>query len=96
MNGERSMTFRIYSQESGGTPKWSETQTVQVTNGVFTTLLGSVNSIPANVFSDEDAWLEVEVAGQILAGRQRLVSVAYTFFIDSVRVCANFTMLDRI
>ncbi|MFC1683689.1 hypothetical protein ACFL0G_05755, partial [Candidatus Zixiibacteriota bacterium] len=40
------MTFSIYSDSTGGTQVWTETQSaVGVNNGVFNVLLGRVNAI---------------------------------------------------
>ncbi len=57
---------------------WSETQTVQITDGKYTAMLGSESSsgIPADLFSADSAhWLGVEVNGR--EQRFLLVSVPY-------------------
>ena len=46
-DGDYDILFKLYTVESGGTPVWSETQTLEVTNGVYSVLLGAVN--PLNV-----------------------------------------------
>ena len=47
------MTFRLYSAASGGTPLWEETWTgpnsVQVSDGLFNVMLGSLSAIPQAV-----------------------------------------------
>lgn len=79
VSGTKSMTFKIWSAESGGNFLWEETQNnVLVTNGIFNVLLGSVNSIPTSVFEGSSVWLETIVAGTSL-GRQKIVSVGYAF-----------------
>ena len=42
------VTFNIYAAASGGTPLWGESQTVTVSQGYFTVLLGAGNAIPAS------------------------------------------------
>lgn len=61
LNGNYSLTFRIYSASSGGTAIWSETQSsVSVTSGRFNTQLGSVTAL--NLDFSQDYWLSVQVA----------------------------------
>jgi len=90
-DGNYSMTFNIYDAETGGTLIWSETQTVSVSGGLFNVLLGSVTSLSAPVFDGTDRWLEVEVAGEILTPRQRIVSVGYAI---QAQEAANADTLD--
>lgn len=90
-DGNYSMAFKIYDAETGGTLIWSETQTVSVSGGLFNVLLGSVTSLSAPVFDGTDRWLEVEVAGEILTPRQRIVSVGYAI---QAQEAANADTLD--
>ena len=52
------MVFRLYSQASGGTPLWEEQWTgsngVQVSDGLFNVMLGSLNPIPQAVITGHD------------------------------------------
>ena len=50
LNEVYQMTFGIYDSTADGTKLWSETQIVHVRGGLFNVLLGSVNSIPIDVF----------------------------------------------
>ncbi|MFZ1754037.1 MAG: hypothetical protein WAU10_09845 [Caldilineaceae bacterium] len=49
------MTFRLYNAATGGTPLWSEDWTgpngVQVSDGLFNVMLGSLTAIPQNVIT---------------------------------------------
>jgi hypothetical protein len=79
-NGEFSMVFSIYSDSTGGDLLWNETQdSVQVTRGLFSVLLGSVNPIPDSIFKEPNRWLEVEVEGSLLLPRRQIVTVGYAF-----------------
>ena len=79
-NGEFTMQFSIHSDSTGGDLLWNETQdSVLVTRGLFSVLLGSVNAIPASIFEEPNRWLEVEVDGSLLLPRRQIVSVAYAF-----------------
>ncbi len=45
------MVFSLYDAPAAATPLWSETQSVTVTNGIFSVRLGSVTPFPANLFT---------------------------------------------
>ncbi len=78
--GTVTMQFNIYSTETGGTALWSETQTVTVTGGIFSVILGSVNPIPYSVFSASERYLGVKVGNDPeMTPRKKLVSVGYSF-----------------
>ena len=47
-DGKYSLTFKLYTQESGGTPVWRETQDdIEVIGGVYSALLGEANPLTA-------------------------------------------------
>jgi hypothetical protein len=74
------MDFAIYDDPSAGSLLWSESQDVEVVDGVFNILLGSTNPIPDNVFTTgTDRWLQVTVEGEIMAPRTRVAAVAYAY-----------------
>ncbi len=73
------MTFKIYAEETGGTELWSETHpAVQVSEGLFSVLLGSLFPIPGGLLDGSTRWLQTEVDAEILVPRKPLVSVAYS------------------
>jgi len=45
-NGTVSMAFKLFNVASGGSPLYTEQQTVNVTNGVFNVLIGSATALP--------------------------------------------------
>ena len=49
-DGTYSLVFTIWDAPTGGTQKWSETQSVSILNGIFSAYLGSVNPIDEDVF----------------------------------------------
>jgi len=80
LNGSYPMTFTLYSEPTGGTPLWTETQTVPVTRGVFSVLLGNAASISSTVFDGSDRWLGVKVGSDSeMVPRRRVVSVGYAY-----------------
>ena len=78
-DGNYQMTFRLYQQETGGTPFWTEAQTVMVRGGLFSALLGAVT--PINSIPDAGTvWLGLQVGiTPELAPRLRIVSSAYSY-----------------
>ena len=79
------MTFRIYNVESGGTAIWSETQNVTVSNGTFNVKLGSVESLPFNMFLNDAVYLGIQVgADPEMMPRQQFTSGAFTYKTETV------------
>jgi hypothetical protein len=60
-NGQYDITFRLYTTDAGGTAIWSETQTVTVTGGVYSVLLGAVN--PLTVPFDQPYYVGLTIPG---------------------------------
>jgi hypothetical protein len=74
-----SFTFRFYTSESGGTPIWSETQSLSVQKGLFSAILGSVTPFGPGVTFDQQYWMSVEVAPDPeLSPRIPLTAVGYS------------------
>jgi hypothetical protein len=86
-DGTYQMTFSIYENATGGSALWSETRTVQVTDGRFSILLGNVTPIPPDVFlNGSERWLGVQVESDAeMTPRQRLASVAYAYVAEYTR-----------
>jgi len=73
-----SIVFSIYSQASEGTALWTETHTVAVTDGVFSSTLGKGNTIALPF--DTPYYLGIKVGSDNeMTPRQALTSVAYAF-----------------
>jgi hypothetical protein len=70
LNGKVNVKFSIYSEPTGGSPLWQETQSVQFSDGQYSIFLGlgSETGIPAELFrSGEACWLGVRA---LLDGEQ--------------------------
>lgn len=75
VNETLSMIFEIY--DGSGNSKWGpETQSVNVSNGLFHVLLGSVEPIPTTILGG-DSYLDISVNGESLLPRERLTSVLH-------------------
>jgi trimeric autotransporter adhesin len=81
LNGVVGATFALYSEQTGGSPLWLETQNVQADkNGHYTVWVGSTKSdgLPISLFVSEQAqWLGVQPSGQNEQPRVLLLSVPY-------------------
>lgn len=72
------MQFSIWDALVGGGLLWQETQSVQVTGGLFNTMLGQVTPIPPTVFAGSaERYLEVRVSGESLTPRQRIAATPF-------------------
>ncbi len=81
LSGTVNVTFRLYKEQEGGEPLWTETQTVEADkSGNYSVMLGSGSSdgLPSDIFAAGDArWLAVEAEGQTEQTRVLLLSVPY-------------------
>jgi trimeric autotransporter adhesin len=79
--GPVDVTLALYTDESGGSPLWFETQTVQASSlGHYTVLLGAMTpaGVPMELFAAGEArWLGVQVSNLPEQSRVLLVSVPY-------------------
>ena len=78
-DGEYDLTFKIYGSISGSDSLWWEHHTdVNVTNGLFNVLLGSISSLSSSVFEDSVRYLGIKVGTDPeLTPRTRLTSVPF-------------------
>ncbi len=81
ISGPADVTFSLYTGQEGGTPLWSESQTVNAdAAGQYTALLGEMTTagVPMQLFASGQArWLGVMVRGLPEQPRILLVSVPY-------------------
>ena len=81
VNGTLQMVFSIYNVSSGGSPLWTETHSVTVSQGVYSVILGE-GSTPnlINLPFDTTYYLGVQVgADPEMTPRKILTSVGYAF-----------------
>ncbi len=81
ITGMAGATFAIYSEESGGSPLWLETQNIQADGkGNYTVQLGATkpDGLPLDLFTSGEArWLGVAINGGQEQPRVLLLSVPY-------------------
>jgi hypothetical protein len=74
IDGPVNITFSIYDIDTGGSPLWSSTRTVDVANGVYSVILGASNSL--HLPFDVQYWLGIEIESDgEMTPRQQLSSV---------------------
>lgn len=77
-DGTYSVTFKIYSSPSSGSPHWSETNNVTTTNGLFSVILGTVTPIPDMAVSDSGRYMALQLgANPEMTPRTHLTSVPF-------------------
>jgi hypothetical protein len=81
LNDTVQMTFTIYADAFGTVWEWDETQTeVEVKEGIFNVLLGSVNPLPASIFDGSAKYLGVQVESDPeMSPLKPMVTTAYAF-----------------
>lgn len=82
-NGTFNITFKLYDVATGGTPIWTQLDTITTSRGVFSTTLGK-SPFDASLLFDKQYWLGIQVTGEAeLTPRVALTSVGYS--LSSVR-----------
>lgn len=75
-NGDYDLIFKLYTVATGGIAVWEETQTVRVTGGVYSVLLGETT--PLTAAFDQTYYLGITLpGGPELTPRSRLTSSPY-------------------
>lgn len=97
-DGEYDMTFKIYSNRSGGYPIWAEEHTglnkVTLTDGLFSVILGAITRLTLYITCANDAYIEVTVEGASY-GRQRMMSSSCTIDRDYLSLCSRSLSLSN-
>jgi len=79
-DGSYTFTFRFYTSPTGGTAIWSESKSLPMKNGLFSTVLGEQTPFGAAVKFDKQYWLGIQVGSEPeLSLRIALTSVGYSF-----------------
>jgi hypothetical protein len=70
------LVFRLYYTESGGSPFWTETHSLETNSiGVVSVALGSINPFTSYAFVPQ--WLEVQVNGEVMSPRRELLEAPF-------------------
>lgn len=97
VDGAYIVTFLIYNVPAGGTVLWTEAQGVNTTDGLFNVMLGSSTPIADSVFRSSSCYLTLQVNGDPeMTPRQQLVSVGYSFRVNSVDSASGGTITSKV
>ena len=87
-DGMYSMIFKLFDSAVAGSLLWSESDVVEVTNGIFSILLGNNEEI--DILFNQQIWLETTIEGESMP-RIKLASVPYAYRSETAD---NALMLD--
>lgn len=76
-DGDKDLTFKLYTVAQGGIATWEETASVKVAGGIYSHLLGSETALDASDFGNV-LFLGVTVDGLELSPRMELTYAPYT------------------
>ncbi len=81
VQGVRTLTFTIHDSETGGTPLWTETQDVDVVDGMLSVLVGDAQPLDLALFRDNGVlWMEIAVDASPPFPRMQLGTTPYAAF----------------
>lgn len=79
-DGEYEIKFSLYDVITGGKALWSESKTLTVNSGLFTTFLGDATQFETTINFDKPYWLGIQVGNEAeLPKRIPLTSAGYSF-----------------
>ncbi len=76
ISGTHSVTFQLFEDATDGSPLWTETDTLTLEDGRYTTILGDGSDL-TGVIDGTSLYLQVTVDTEVLLPRQILVAVPY-------------------
>lgn len=91
VNGSVGLTLRLYNQAAGGVLLFEDSNTVAVTDGLYTTFLGdnvTAGSLDT-ALTNGQVWLETRVNNTTLSPRERVASVPYAQAVRGLFVDEN-------
>lgn len=92
-SGSYSMTFKLYTVETGGAAIWTEDHTggntVSVDNGLFSTVLGGISTLNSINFNGTEYWIEVVVGATTYSPRQRLTAAPFALNVPDGLITAT-------
>ena len=75
VTGTRTITYRLFHGQTGGTAVFTQNKQVHITNGYFDSSFGAADVDP-KIFAEE-TWLEIAINGETLTPRQLLRAAPY-------------------
>lgn len=95
-DGNYDFTFHLYESSSGGSAIWTETKTLPVKKGLFSTNLGNQTAFDDNIKFDQQYWLGIKIGSDAeLSPRINITSVGYSIsseYSDTAKYARQFTI----
>ena len=83
VNATVEIIFRIFNKDE---LLWQEKQnSVPVTDGLYSTILGSLTPLPAFIFDGDEIYFEICINGETLSPRQRITASPYALSAMTIR-----------
>lgn len=82
-DGAKNAEFKLFTSLSGGTEVWTETKSISIKQGVFTTQLGNSTPLDPELFESR-LWLQVSLDGQPIGPRQEFGAVGFAMMAHTV------------
>lgn len=83
VTGVESTTFSIYDSPDGQTPTWSEILEISFDNGYFSVELGTVETLPEDLFDGNNLYLGITLGdAEEFSPRYQITSVPYCFLAE--------------
>lgn len=93
-DGTYTVTFRLYTVETGGSPVWEEIAQVDVVGGIYSHYLGSVTPLEASDFATT-LYLGVRLGSYELVPRSELAYSPYSFSVNSAQNAVSAKTAQR-
>ena len=77
ISGSYDITYRLFTDSTGGSPVWQEIHSISFTDGLFSVILGDNNPLEFTSYGirPDSLWLEMQISGEpVLSPRTRLSS----------------------
>jgi len=96
LEGERTVTYRLFDAAEGGATVWEETVEISLTNGFYTTILGAEeedNPLDIEVLEQAPLWLAIQLEGEApMYPRTAIHSVPYATLAGSAEQVSGGTV----
>lgn len=87
--GMVTVRFDFFDAATAGASLWSETQTLVLSDGLYSTFLGEVTPLSATLFEGGPRFLQVTVDGETLSPRQGVGSVPWALLARDPRLLSS-------
>jgi hypothetical protein len=80
VSGDLAFSFKLYDSPTGGSSLYEDAATITVVDGLYSTMIGDDTTSGGDLgdaLNNPAVYLEIEVGGETLSPRERIVSVPY-------------------